>query len=164
MDALFDALTANQWTVVGVLATVGSTLVAAIQGVRFGNVQRNFNTFRSSNNHRTWGDIQLILELYETLDEARTHALDPSKLPSDTSPTAYLASKLSSARRSAIAAYLRLLEQAIDDEDEFTEETAKEWLRLGKLENDWRYQKSLKFVSVKSRTHARTKTKRVPSA
>lgn len=130
--------------IVGTFASLIALVVALVQSLRYKAARENYQKLRQIRNTQIWGSITLTLEAYDTLDEAK--ALIKNK-PIDSE----IAMKIVSARKSIVAQYLRLLEEAILDEDMFTEATATEWRSMGLLENEWRYQAALKLTQGKSK-------------
>jgi hypothetical protein len=99
---------------------------------------------RRSRNANIWHSISLILQAYDSIDDARALAAQ-----SAAAEAPLLLAKINSTRRSIINQYLQQLKEAILDEEIFTEETVREWQRLGKLENEWRVAQALKFVRLR---------------
>jgi flagellar biosynthesis chaperone FliJ len=134
------------WAVVGAIAAVAATCVAIIELVRRNALDRQFTAYRRVNANRIWGHIQIVLEAYETLDEAKKAPARGLTEKDRVERERFLCDKIISARKAVVAAYLRLLEQAISEQDRFDEQVAQRWLQMGRLENDWRYRIAMKFV------------------
>jgi hypothetical protein len=131
--------------IIGTIASVISVIVAVIQYMKYRETKNNLKKLKNVRSTQIWGSILLTLEAYNTLNEAKDlitiRAVDNE-----------IATKIVSARKSIVAQYLRLLEQAILDEECFTEETAREWRDKGLLENEWRFQAALKLIQNKVKT------------
>jgi len=134
------------WAVIGAIAAVVATCIAIVELVRRNAIDRQFAAYRRVNANRVWGHIQIVLEAYETLDEAKKAPAPGTTERDRIERERFLCDKIISARKAVVAAYLRLLEQAISEQDKFDEEVAQRWLQMGRLENDWRYKIALKFV------------------
>jgi hypothetical protein len=134
------------WAVVGALAAVVATCIAIIELVRRNVLDRQFAAYRRVNTNRVWGHIQILLEAYETLDEAKNSKPQGTSVQDRIERERFLCDKIISARKAVVATYLRLLEQAISEHDQFNEEIAQRWLQMGRLENDWRYRIAMKFI------------------
>jgi len=130
--------------IIGTIASVVSVIVAIIQYMKHKEAKDNYRKLKNIRNTQIWGSILLTLETYNTLDEAKE--LVETKIIDNE-----VAMKIVSARKSIVAQYLRLLEQAILDEECFTEQTAREWKEKGLLENEWRFQAALKLVQNKEK-------------
>jgi len=134
--------------IIGTIASIISVVIALVQYMKYKEAKNNLRKLKNVRSTQIWGSILLTLEAYNTLDEAKdlitTKAVDNE-----------IATKIVSARKSIVAQYLRLLEQAILDEECFTEETAREWKDKGLLENEWRYQAALKLIQNKAKTNQR---------
>jgi len=127
----------------GTIASIIGLAIAIIQTFRYRAANENFKKLKQVRNTQIWGSIALTLEAYDTLNEAK-QIIEKKHVDND------IALKIVSARKSVVAQYLRLLEQAILDEELFTAETAAEWREKGLLENEWRYQIALKLAQKKS--------------
>ena len=126
------------------LFSLVSVPFGVVQFFRYRVARDALRRLKTLNKNRLWGDIQLLLEAYETLDEARNpeHA---ARMKINMGQ--YHTIKIASARKGVVALYLRLLEHAINEEEEFTSETAKRWFESGRLENEWRYKAALRFAN-----------------
>lgn len=122
-------------SVVGIL----SLGLAIAQTVRARNARAELERIRRIKNADIWSGISLTLQAYETIDDAR------ELIPEGAHE---LSAKIGSARRAIVGQYLQQLRQAVLDEPEFTEETVKEWRRVGRLENEWRVAQAMKFVRL----------------
>ena len=134
------------WAIFGAIFTTVATCIALLELTKKRAVDRQFNIYKRDSKNRVWGHIQLILEVYSTLDEARNLSKAEAVAQGYDDYEAFLCDKITSARRGIVASYLRLLEQAISSEEAFNEETALRWRKTGRLENDWRYQVALKLL------------------
>lgn len=137
----------ERWlNVVAGLVGIVSFILAFVQTLRYRQAEKDLQFFRRSKNADIWGNIALVLQAYESLDDARTLVRRRQ---------VELAGKLSSARRAIVGQYIQLLKQAILDEPEFTEETIQYWRRIGRLENDWRAAQAMKYIYAADRgSHA----------
>jgi len=126
-------------------ASIISLVVAIIQHQKYKATKKDYEKLRQIRNAQIWSNILLTLEAYNTLDQAK-QKIYQKEVDQDLLPLIII-----SARKSLVAQYIKLLEQAVLDEDEFTEETAKEWRKKGLLENEWRYNAALRFVQNKSK-------------
>lgn len=109
-----------------VLSAAGIT-VAVIQTYRAWQATKNLENEKRARNAAIWHNIALVLNAYETLEDARSYA----KKLSDAGNIDALVAKLSSARRCVVDQYLDLLKAAVLDEPEFTEDTLKRWISQG---------------------------------
>jgi hypothetical protein len=134
------------WVIVGGVAGVIGTVVAIIESVKKKSERLRYQRLKRTQKNRTWGHIQAVLELYQSLEDARNSSHATALSEGYETYEAYLCDKITSARRGAVRIYLRLLEQAIDEEETFDARAAQHWKDTGKLENEWRYQMALKFV------------------
>lgn len=100
-----------------VLSAAGIT-VAVIQTYRAWQATKNLENEKRARNAAIWHNIALVLNAYETLEDARSYA----KKLSDAGNIDALVAKLSSARRCVVDQYLDLLKAAVLDEPEFTED------------------------------------------
>jgi hypothetical protein len=134
------------WAIFGAIFTTVATCIALLELTKKRAVDRQFGIYKRDSKNRVWGHIQLILEVYNTLDEARNLPKADALAQGYDDYEAFLCDKITSARKGIVASYLRLIEQAISIEEGFNEETALRWRQMGRLENEWRYQVALKFL------------------
>jgi hypothetical protein len=137
-------LVSNIFGIAGTIVSIIGLIIAIIQSMKYKAANENYKKLKQIRNTQIWGSISLILEAYDTLDEAKK-ILEEREIDSE------ISLKIVSARKSIVAQYLRLLEQAILDEPTFTIETANEWRKKGLLENEWRYQVAIKLSQDKSK-------------
>jgi hypothetical protein len=123
----------------GLALSVLGLVVALAQTLRYREAQKSLSEIKRRNNADIWQGMSLILQAYESLDDARSIRLLGF-------PRSDLAAKISSARRAVIALYIHQLRQATLDEPVFTEETIRHWIKTGRLENEWRVQQARKFI------------------
>lgn len=124
------------------IASIAGLAVAVIQTVRFRAAKRANKELRRSRNTQIWGNIVLALQAFERLEPLKDTHPDVESLPDD------VKKRVVAARQSVVDQYLRLLEQAILDENEFTAETVDLWCESGRLENEWRRDHAMKFVTT----------------
>lgn len=136
------------WTVwlavFGSLASVLGLVVAIVQTLRYRAAEQSNRALRRARDTQIWGNIALALQAFERIEPLR------QELASDESVPAEVRQRLIAARQSVVDQYLRLLEQAILAEPEFTVETVELWAQNGRLENDWRRQQAMRFVSTEA--------------
>jgi hypothetical protein len=122
-------------------------VVAVIQTAKAREARDALLREQRNRNASIWHNIALVLNAYETIEDARAYS---KELSTDVKCES-LAAKLSSARRCIVDQYLDLLKAAILDEPAFTEDTIKMWIDQGKLQTEWRVQQARKFLRVESK-------------
>jgi|GEM_PF-6663934 len=128
--------------IVGSVASIIGLVVAIIQTIRFRNASENVRMLKRHRNATIWSNISMLLEAYETLEDARNLV----EVTEDLDPKLY--AKISSARRSIVNQYLQYLKEAVLDEDDFTSEILDSWVKSGRLENEWRVNQARKFIGL----------------
>jgi Ni,Fe-hydrogenase I large subunit len=101
--------------IIGIIGTVASVIcliIAIVQYMKYKETKDNLKKLKNVRNTQIWGSISLILEAYKTLDEAK-------ELITTKTVDSEVAMRIVSARKSIVAQYLRLLEQAILEEEYF---------------------------------------------
>lgn len=131
--------TSDGWAILQTIVATLGLVLALVQTLRYRSAKSELDKVNRMKIADIWANISMTLEAYETLEDARR-----INSRSENDPT--LSAKLNSARRSVVAQYIQLLRQAAMAEPEFTEETVKEWQRVGRLENQWRVTQALRFV------------------
>lgn len=147
-----ELLTTENIAYIGSISSIASLLFGVVQLMKYRAAKEKHDKLKQIRGAQIWGSINLTLEAYDTLNEAKDLVFSNAKDPDINE----LACKIVSARKSTVAQYLRLLEQAILDEERFTEETAKEWKEKGLLENEWRYKAALKLAQGKTREKSKS--------
>lgn len=142
-----EYFTVEKIAYIGSISSIVSLVFGVVQFMRYKAAKEKHDKLKQIRGTQIWGSINLTLEAYDTLDEAKALLKNDNLQNIDLNELAY---KVVSARKSTVAQYLRLLEQAILDEDNFTEETAKQWKDKGLLENEWRYKTALKLAQGKT--------------
>jgi hypothetical protein len=128
------------FAVLGSAASVVALAVAVVQTVRYRGVAK----LRQNRNYQTWGAIQVAVHAFDRIAVANKALQDATVVTDETR------ANIAEARQSVVDVWLRLLEQAIQDEDHFSEDTIAEWTRLGKLENEWRQAAARRYLSGQS--------------
>ena len=140
---MLGAFTTSDWIgFTGALLSALGFAIAIVQTYRAWSANATLENEKRTRNATIWHNIALVLNAYETIEDARS-ALNNG---ADTTDTAVIAAKLSSARRCIVDHYLELLKSAVLDEPEFNEGTVRLWIEQGRLENDWRVKQARKFI------------------
>lgn len=113
-----------------------------IQTYRAKQVSEDLKQKKREQNASIWCNISMVLNTYDTLEDARIYANGASG-PENMDA---LSAKISSARRCIVDQYLNLLKQAVLDEPDFSEEVLQRWIKQGRLENEWRVAQARKLI------------------
>lgn len=144
--------------VVGTFVSLLGFSLSIIQTIRYHNSQRDLEQLRRARNANIWSNIGMILQAYESIDDARQLARG------DRFDKEALYAKINSVRRTIVNHYLQLLKEAILDEEVFTEETVEDWKRIGRLENEWRVAQAMKFIQTGKKQERPLQRRRHPTA
>lgn len=131
--------------------TIAAGSAALLQSLRFRSARRALEQLKRHIKNRIWGDIQLTLQVFDSLEEAKQTYDGVKPLRPGITMEQYLYAKMISARKGAVAAYLRQLEQRINEEETFDHETAQKWFEEGRLQNEWRLNAALGFAESRTR-------------
>ncbi|MDR2595508.1 MAG: hypothetical protein LBC87_12120 [Fibromonadaceae bacterium] len=134
--------------IIGAIASIISLIIALVQYMRYRDAKNNLRKLKQIRSTQIRGSILLAKEAYDALEYAECLAKDE-----DVDVDKKIVGQIAGARKSIEAQCLRLLEQAILDEECFTEETAREWLEKGLLQYGWTYQAALKLTQNKVKTN-----------
>ena len=126
-------------TIVEIVTTVLALVVAAVQTVRYKHSQSLIKDLKRAKNATIWTHIAIVLEAYYTIEDAR------DKCEKDQEKGEVFA-KITSARRTIVILWLDMLKEAALDEEEYNLKTIEKWIKLGRLENDWRIDKAKRLV------------------
>ncbi|MCO5261208.1 MAG: hypothetical protein M9916_13795 [Crocinitomicaceae bacterium] len=128
--------------IIGISGGVASIIglgIALLQYLKYKKAKESLEKLKEIRNTQLWGSITLLLETYNTLEEAK-------ELLNEDGISQELSLKVISARKSTVAQYLRLLEQAILDHPNFTTEIAEKWREKGLLQSDWELNAAIKLA------------------
>ena len=149
-DIGFDRLIA----IVAAMVTIVASAVALFQSWRYRGVQKNLKQLKREIKNRLWGDIHLTLQIFDSLEEARmAYQKKNNDIPVQIEMKDYMYHKILSARKCAVASYLRQLEQRINEEEYFDRDMAMQWYKDGILQNEWRKNAALQFADVRRQKH-----------
>jgi hypothetical protein len=142
---LLASLSIQDWVaIVSLLFSIIGTLCAVIQTYRAHEANKRYNRKKREQNASIWHNISMVLNTYETLEDAREYAKNAKF--NDNGRSEALLAKISSARRCVVDQYLILLKAAVLDEPEFNEQTLRKWISQGRLENEWRIDQARKLI------------------
>jgi hypothetical protein len=128
--------------IAGVLLGVAGVAISLVQTYRYEEARERLIRIKRARNATIWHNIALVLNAYESLEDAREFS---SQQDLNASRDA-LQGKIASARRSVIDQYLDLLKEAVLDEEHFSEDTIEYWKSIGRLDNEWRVKQAKKFL------------------
>lgn len=139
-----NSLSALDWlNIISFVLSALGLVIAAIQTAKAKEAKEALKREKRNRSASIWHNIALVLNAYETLEDARDYA---KQLSGDSRMEALLA-KLSSARRCTVDQYLDLLKSAVLDEEKFDQSTIDLWVKQGKLQNEWRVLQAKKFLN-----------------
>lgn len=130
----------------GSLASFIGLVIAYVQWRNYRSAEQQLLTIRRHRNADIWTNISLLLQAYESIEDARN-----LWSTSEISNTQLLA-KINSARRSIVSQYLHLLKEAALDEPRFSDQTIQEWIKCGRLENEWRIAQARRLIPTQGFT------------
>lgn len=92
---------------IGTLGTVVATVVSVLQTARYSSQRNRSRELERIRKATVWGNIAMVLEAYQTLDDARGICASDGELKKE-----LLCSKISSARSAVVTQYQQLLKEA----------------------------------------------------
>ncbi len=127
-------------TVAGTFASIGGLVFAIIQRMKYHNAERNYKKLKRTRKMQIWGNIALAIQAFDKLDPLKEASEDLKTVPDE------IKRRITAARQCVVDQYLRLLEQAVLAEDDFTVDSVEKWYKSGRLETEWRRDAAMKFV------------------
>jgi hypothetical protein len=125
--------------ILGIIGFIGS-VVTIYQFLKNRELKKTIEKLQRTEEAEMWTYIGSIVKTYDALCDAR-------KLLSDKPNIDYESLlKVQSARRGTIDLYILLLKDAVLKEEDFSEDTIKRWIELGRLENEWRISQARRLL------------------
>ena len=135
-------MTIDWINVLGISLGVVGIGISLLQTYRYEEARERLAQIKRVRNATIWHNIALVLNAYDTLEDARQFVSEGELSVGKDA----LQAKISSARRCVVDQYLDLLKEAVLDEEHFSEETIEYWRSIGRLENEWRVKQAKKFL------------------
>lgn len=131
--------------ILGFIGLLGS-IVTIYQFLKNKELKKTIEKLKRTEEAEMWTYLGSAVKTYEALSEAR-------ELLSKRAIIDYESLlKVQSARRGTIDLYILLLKDVVLKEEDFTENTIKKWVELGRLETDWRISQARRLLPTTKKT------------